>query len=329
MAWGGGTITGGAPMGGSVGGSPGNPGNGLPFAGIPWEMRQGVEKLLADEPDLAGDARWEASEKSFTHRMQEAGISLRRMLRPHRRMLAALDPLHRGRGVVRPGRAVPQPEGHRRRHHPPRLDRPRHHRHARHPRCRRLGDRERSAGRDHRARRVAGDVRAAGAHLRAPATPLARLLHRREGGRDHDPHDERHRVAPAAPAGRPAAVRAAGAHHGHRHRRPLLLQRRAHAHHAADDRAPPHRPVALVPLIVRQGLPARARRHRRRVERPLGEPVRRAGRHRLQPGPPQRAAAPQRRPASTATPTTTPPTSPRPTARAPSSSVCSVRRCCC
>jgi ATP-binding cassette subfamily B protein len=88
MAWGGGTITGGAPMGGSVGGSPGNPGNGLPFAGIPWEMRQGVEKLLADEPDLAGDARWEASEKSFTHRMPEAGISLRRMLRPHRRMLA-------------------------------------------------------------------------------------------------------------------------------------------------------------------------------------------------------------------------------------------------
>ncbi len=39
-------------MGGSVGGSPGNPGNGLPFAGIPWEMRQGVERLLADEPDL-------------------------------------------------------------------------------------------------------------------------------------------------------------------------------------------------------------------------------------------------------------------------------------
>jgi ATP-binding cassette subfamily B protein len=87
MAWGGGTITGGAPMGGSVGGSPGNPGNGLPFAGIPWEMRQGVEKLLADEPDLAGNARWEASERSFTHRMHESGISLRRMLRPHKRMM--------------------------------------------------------------------------------------------------------------------------------------------------------------------------------------------------------------------------------------------------
>jgi ATP-binding cassette, subfamily B, bacterial len=87
MAWGGGTITGGAPMGGAVGGSPGNPGNGLPFAGIPWEMRQGVEKLLADEPDLAEDPRWQASEGTFTHRMKEAGISLRRMLGPHRRMM--------------------------------------------------------------------------------------------------------------------------------------------------------------------------------------------------------------------------------------------------
>src|SRR4051794_32092667 len=87
MAWGGGTITGGAPMGGAVGGSPGNPGNGLPFAGIPWEMRQGVEKLLADEPDLKGDPRWQASEGAFTHRMKETGVSLRRMLRPHRKMM--------------------------------------------------------------------------------------------------------------------------------------------------------------------------------------------------------------------------------------------------
>src|SRR5947209_17056059 len=87
MAWGGGTITGGAPMGGAVGGSPGNPGNGLPFAGIPWEMRQGVERLLADEPDLKGDPRWQASDSTFAHRMRESGISLRRMLRPHRRMM--------------------------------------------------------------------------------------------------------------------------------------------------------------------------------------------------------------------------------------------------
>jgi ATP-binding cassette, subfamily B, bacterial len=87
MAWGGGTMTGGAPMGGAVGGSPGNPGNGLPFAGIPWEMRQGVEQLLADEPELNVDPRWRASEGTFTHRMKETGVSLKRMLRPHRKMM--------------------------------------------------------------------------------------------------------------------------------------------------------------------------------------------------------------------------------------------------
>ena len=81
MAWGGGTMTGGAPMGGAVGGSPGNPGNGLPFAGIPWEMRQGVEQLLADEPE------WEAPEGGFSHQMKESGVSLGRMLRPHRRLM--------------------------------------------------------------------------------------------------------------------------------------------------------------------------------------------------------------------------------------------------
>lgn len=87
MAWGGGTITGGAPMGGTTG-SPGNPGNGLPFAGIPWEMRKGVEQLLADEPELGTDPRWQAREGTFTHRMKETGVSLRHMLKPHRRMMS-------------------------------------------------------------------------------------------------------------------------------------------------------------------------------------------------------------------------------------------------
>jgi ATP-binding cassette subfamily B protein len=87
MAWGGGTMTGGAPIGGTVGGSAGRPGNGLPFAGIPSEMRKGVERLLRDEPELEGDERWEAAESSFAHRMPESGISLRRMLRLHKPML--------------------------------------------------------------------------------------------------------------------------------------------------------------------------------------------------------------------------------------------------
>ncbi len=173
-------------------------------------------------------------------------------------------------------------------------------------------------------------VRAARSHVRAPATPLARLLHRGEGGRDHDPHDERHRVAPAAAAGRAPAVRAAGAHDGHRHGGALLLQRRARrCITLLHDRPDPHRALAVVPVGVRQGVQPRPRRHRQRAQRPLREPVGRAGGHRLQPGPPQRAAPPQRHRARTATPTTTPRTSPRPTARAPSSSGCSARPRCC
>jgi ATP-binding cassette subfamily B protein len=69
-------------MGGSVGGSAGRPGSGLPFAGIPWEMRQGVEQLLADEPE------WESPEGKFSHQMRDTGVTLRGMLRPHRRMMS-------------------------------------------------------------------------------------------------------------------------------------------------------------------------------------------------------------------------------------------------
>jgi ATP-binding cassette subfamily B protein len=56
MAWGaggGGGMMGGGMMGGGgrPGGSPGNPGNGLPFAGIPPELQDGVDKLLKTEPE--------------------------------------------------------------------------------------------------------------------------------------------------------------------------------------------------------------------------------------------------------------------------------------
>ncbi|MBV9661286.1 MAG: ABC transporter ATP-binding protein, partial [Acidimicrobiales bacterium] len=44
-------IGGGGPMFGGTHGSAGNPGNGLPFSGVPWEMQAGVDRLLADEPD--------------------------------------------------------------------------------------------------------------------------------------------------------------------------------------------------------------------------------------------------------------------------------------
>ena len=56
MAWGGGGgMFGGAPVMG--GNQPGSPGNGLPFAGIPEELQDGVEKLLGTEPDWPTSVR--------------------------------------------------------------------------------------------------------------------------------------------------------------------------------------------------------------------------------------------------------------------------------
>jgi ATP-binding cassette subfamily B protein len=80
MFGGGGGGLGGQAIGGGAN-APGNPGNGLPFAGIPSELQPGVEKLLATEPE------WETPEPNFSHRMRERGITLRRMLAAHRRML--------------------------------------------------------------------------------------------------------------------------------------------------------------------------------------------------------------------------------------------------
>ena len=292
-------------------------------------MRQGVEKLLADEPDQKGDPRWQATEGTFTHRMKETGISLRRMLRPHRRMMTRLGLLHPRRSAVRAGGPVPQPEGHRRRHHPARLDRADDHRDPRHPRGRGVRGGERRARRHHRTGRVARHVRAARPHVRAPATPLARLLHRREGGRDHDPHDERHRVAPAAAAGRAPAVRAAGAHDGHRHRGAVLLQRRAHAAHAAHDRARSspgsrcgsgRRPTRGTTASATASPACSATSPRA---------CRACGWSPGSTGPATTCCTTATSPATTATPTTTPRTSPRRTARAPSSSGCSARPRCC
>jgi ATP-binding cassette subfamily B protein len=81
MAWGGGgggMFGGGGPVGG---GSPGNPGNGLPFAGIPEELQAGVEKLLDSEPE------WPDPDEKFSQRVKERGLTLRRMLGGHRRAL--------------------------------------------------------------------------------------------------------------------------------------------------------------------------------------------------------------------------------------------------
>ncbi len=82
MGWGGG---GGMMGGGGMGGGQvhsGNPGGGLPFAGIPPEMQKRVEELVADEPE------WPTPDSTFSHRMTQSGVSLRRMLIPHKRLMS-------------------------------------------------------------------------------------------------------------------------------------------------------------------------------------------------------------------------------------------------
>src|SRR5262245_27524225 len=82
MAWGGGGgMFGGGGMGVGGGNQPGNPGNGLPFAGIPEELQAGVEQLLGTEPD------WPTPEEKFSQRARERGVTMRRMLAVHRRTL--------------------------------------------------------------------------------------------------------------------------------------------------------------------------------------------------------------------------------------------------
>jgi ATP-binding cassette subfamily B protein len=88
MAWGGGGLGGGlgggfggGGGGGGGGGAAGNPGGGLPFAGIPHEMQRRVTEVLAEEPV------WPAPTKRFSHQMTASGVSLARLLPPHRRLL--------------------------------------------------------------------------------------------------------------------------------------------------------------------------------------------------------------------------------------------------
>jgi hypothetical protein len=45
-------------------------------------MAKRVEELLGDEPE------WPTPDSTFTHRMTQSGVTLRRMLRPHGKLLA-------------------------------------------------------------------------------------------------------------------------------------------------------------------------------------------------------------------------------------------------
>ncbi|HET6794913.1 MAG TPA: ABC transporter ATP-binding protein [Acidimicrobiales bacterium] len=83
MAWGG--PPGGGAFGGGVGGprSAANPGQGLPFAGIPPELQDGVDKLLSTEPDHGEPTA------RFTYRAgrsEEARLTLRNLIFRHWRL---------------------------------------------------------------------------------------------------------------------------------------------------------------------------------------------------------------------------------------------------
>ena len=301
-------------MGGSVGGSPGNPGNGLPFAGIPWELQAGRREAPRRRARLAGTP---LDSETFTHRMHGAGVSLRRMLAAAPADADALDRASSWsrRSCVQAGPFLSQigiddgitP-------------------HdwtvlaiiavARHPRGRRRR-RSRAASRVATTGRVASRVmfelrvrvfahlqrlsldyytdEKAGVIMTRMTSDIESLQQLLQDGL---------RAVRACRGSRWSSSPSSSSSTTSSSRSITLLVIVPLAHRA----------VAVVPLGVRQGLPARARRDRRRAERPVREPVGVRVVAGLQPGAPQRAAPPQRRPASTATPTTTPPTSPRRTA---------------
>ncbi len=84
MGWGGagggGMFGGGGMMGGRPGVSAGNPGNGLPFAGIPPELQEGVDKLLATEPDHGAPSAKFSSKMTESERQK---MTLRELIFQH------------------------------------------------------------------------------------------------------------------------------------------------------------------------------------------------------------------------------------------------------
>lgn len=78
MAWGGGGMFGGV----SPGANQQNAASGLPFAGVPHELQEGVEKLVAKEPEHHG------SGVRFHHRIDDhRPLTLRRLMAPNVKLL--------------------------------------------------------------------------------------------------------------------------------------------------------------------------------------------------------------------------------------------------
>ncbi len=85
MAWGGGGMFGGGGgmgVGMAGGANSANAANGLPFAGIPEELLDGVKRLTKDEPDHKGDP------PEFTHRNRDhRPLNMRRMFAAHKKVV--------------------------------------------------------------------------------------------------------------------------------------------------------------------------------------------------------------------------------------------------
>ena len=211
-------------MGG--GGAPGAAQAGLPFGGIPHELQAGVDLLLEEEPER-GESDAVFTQLPTQHETKR--LTLTSLLMEYPGMCALAAVARRAHRPVHPAR--PEPGLLR---HQPRPDATRTttsrvvvaHGAAVPGVHRRLGWRPVGPGPRHRPAGLVGDERPAHQGVPPPAAALARLLHRGEGRRGHEPHDERHREPAAAAAGRAGPVRHSGPDHGRHHGLPLRHQRR-------------------------------------------------------------------------------------------------------
>ena len=220
LMFGGGGV--GPPMGG--GGAPGSAQAGLPFGGIPHELQAGVDLLLDEEPER-GEPDVVFTQLPTAHESKKLTLTSLLMEYPGHvragRVLGGDDrPVHPARPEPRLLRHQPWPDA-----APLRLRRRGAHGGAVPGVDRRVGQRAVRAGAGDGPPRLVGHERPAHQGVPPPAAALARLLHRGEGGRRHEPHDERHREPAAAAAGRAGPVRHSGPDHGRHHGLPLRHQR--------------------------------------------------------------------------------------------------------
>ncbi len=251
----------GPPMGG--GGAPGAAQAGLPFGGIPHELQAGVDVLLAEEAER-GESDAVFTQLPSQHESKK--LSLTSLLTEYPLMCALAALLVGHHRSVHPARPEPRLLRHQPRPDasPLRLRGRRGHGAAVPGLHRGLGRRAVGPGPGDGPPRLVGDERPAHQGVPAPPAAVARLLHRGEGRRRHEPYDERHREPSAAATGRAGPVRHSGADHARHHGLPVRDERDPGGYH--DLRRPPatRRHVDLVQAGVRARLRQGPRRHRAR-----------------------------------------------------------------